>query len=98
MEWDDIKQLANNNVTLLYLAKTVGYKAALTAADGGNARSDDVYRIKRIFVDGSCDMHQFQQSLADRRYHVCSHAPRVTHGHSPYPCQSGLPRPANWRQ
>jgi len=84
--------------TLVNLARTAGYKAVLTAEDGGNTQGEDVYRIKRIFIDGGCDIHQFQQSLTDHRYHVCSHAPRVTHGHSPYPYQSGLPEPANWRQ
>lgn len=71
------------NDTLIELAKDAGYTALLSAADGANQPGDDVLRIKRIFVDGSCELAQFKQLLKDFRYAPCTQGKWVTRGHLP---------------
>jgi len=70
------------NDELMRLAVDAGYRALLTAEDGLNARGGDVLRIKRAFVDGSCGLDEFAQTVADGRYRVCSRDRAPTSGAS----------------
>jgi len=72
------------NERLIKLAKKVGYKAALTVDDGANVQGGDLFKIKRVFVDGACDMKDFEQVLKDMKYHVCQKHSRPSIGHLPY--------------
>ena len=68
---------------LVQLARDVGYRALLTAEDGTNSPGDDVLRIKRVFVDGACDMASFRRLLREPAYRPCQTSGRSTHGHMP---------------
>jgi peptidoglycan/xylan/chitin deacetylase (PgdA/CDA1 family) len=68
---------------MVQLAKDAGYRALLTAEDGGNAAGDDVFHIKRVFIDGACDMASFRRILNEPAYQPCQTSGRSTHGHSP---------------
>jgi len=59
------------NGRLLDVAREAGYEALLTTEDGANVPGDDVFRIKRIFVDGACDMEVFARILTDHKYYRC---------------------------
>lgn len=72
------------NDTLKKIAKKVGYKAAMTVNDGANVQGEDVFEIKRVFVDGACNMRDFEQILKDAQYHVCQKHSRPSIGHLPY--------------
>ena len=67
--------------TLIGLAQQAGYTALLTTEPGVNRRGDDVLRIRRTFVDGSCDLLTFRRTVATGREHVCQ--TRNTQGRSP---------------
>jgi peptidoglycan/xylan/chitin deacetylase (PgdA/CDA1 family) len=62
------------NATLIDLAKEAGYEALLTADDGTNGYRDDIFHIKRVFVDGACDMNAFVRALKHARYVACQTA------------------------
>lgn len=66
------------NEELVKIAKDAGYEAVLTVEDGANRHGDDVFRIKRIFIDGACDLEAFAQTLRDYRYHACRTKMRTT--------------------
>jgi len=68
---------------MVRMAKEAGYRALLTAEDGANAPGDDVFHIKRVFVDGACDMASFRRLLKEPAYRPCQTSGRSTHGHSP---------------
>jgi peptidoglycan/xylan/chitin deacetylase (PgdA/CDA1 family) len=68
---------------MLQLAKEAGYRAVLTAEDGVNAPGGDVFRIRRVFVDGACDMEAFRRVLSEPAYRPCQTSGRSTHGHLP---------------
>lgn len=70
---------------LVRLAKAAGYEALLTAEEGANRAGGDVLRIKRLFVDGACELAVFTQSLSDHRYRVCQTQRPPTRGHLPQP-------------
>jgi peptidoglycan/xylan/chitin deacetylase (PgdA/CDA1 family) len=53
------------NDKLIEMAKDVGYEALFTTDDGANTRGDDVFRVKRLIIDGFCDMDIFKQGLQD---------------------------------
>ncbi len=57
------------NDTLIQIAKEVGYKALLTIDIGGNTQGGDIFRIKRVMVNGACDMEVFHQILQYPQYH-----------------------------
>ena len=57
---------------LVQLAVEAGYRALLTAEAGLNRPYGDVLRIKRTFIDGSCGIDQFAQTVVDGGYRVCS--------------------------
>jgi peptidoglycan/xylan/chitin deacetylase (PgdA/CDA1 family) len=59
------------NGSLVDVAREAGYEALLTTEEGANVPGDDVFRIKRIFVDGACDMEVFAKTLTDHRYYRC---------------------------
>ena len=59
------------NEKLIAIAKEAGYEALLTVEDGVNTQGGDVYGIKRIVIDGACDMATFQRTLRDYKHHVC---------------------------
>ena len=68
---------------MVRLAREVGYRALLTAEDGGNAAGDSVFHIKRVFVDGACDMASFRRILVEPAYRPCQTGGRPTFGHTP---------------
>jgi peptidoglycan/xylan/chitin deacetylase (PgdA/CDA1 family) len=68
---------------LVRMAKEAGYRALLTAEDGANAPGDDVFHIKRVFVDGACDLASFRRLLKEPAYRPCQTSGRSTHGHMP---------------
>ncbi|RHX86892.1 polysaccharide deacetylase family protein [Leptospira stimsonii] len=72
------------NETLVQLAKRSGYKALLTTEDGANVPGDDPFHVKRIFIDGKCDLATFVEQLENPRYIVCQKTQKSTQGNSPY--------------
>ena len=60
------------NDTLISLAREAGYQTTLTTDPGANRRGDDPFRIKRMFVDGSCTTAQFAELLQIQRYPACA--------------------------
>lgn len=68
------------NEALVRLAVGAGYRALLTAEAGLNGPRGDVLRIKRTFVDGSCGLNDFEQTVVDGRYRVCNHRHLPTDG------------------
>jgi peptidoglycan/xylan/chitin deacetylase (PgdA/CDA1 family) len=73
------------NDALTQMAIEAGYEAILTTDEGLNKAGGDEHRIRRIFVDGACDIAQFERQLRDGRYHVCQTSSAPTRGNSPYP-------------
>ncbi|EMJ96031.1 polysaccharide deacetylase family protein [Leptospira alstonii] len=72
------------NDQLIDLAQQSGYKAILTTEDGTNLPGGDPLRIKRVFIDGKCDLESFIQQLENPRYIVCQKSQKPTKGNSPY--------------
>jgi peptidoglycan/xylan/chitin deacetylase (PgdA/CDA1 family) len=68
---------------MVELARDVGYRALLTAEDGGNTPGGDVLRIRRVFVDGACDLASFRRILVEPAYRPCQASGRATFGHTP---------------
>ena len=73
------------NDRLVEMAKQVGYEGLLTAEDGANGSGDDAYQIRRLFVDGACDLNAFIRLINSHRYEPCAQSAWVTRGHSPAP-------------
>jgi peptidoglycan/xylan/chitin deacetylase (PgdA/CDA1 family) len=76
------------NERLIALAREAGYEAILTTDDGPNRVGDDPLRIRRVNVDGSCDLASFASILEEPRYRSCAAqgGPGVRRQlHSPYP-------------
>lgn len=71
------------NDQLVEMAKQAGYEALLTAEDGANGPGDDIHRIKRLFVDGACDLNAFIRLITSYRYESCARGAWITRGHSP---------------
>jgi peptidoglycan/xylan/chitin deacetylase (PgdA/CDA1 family) len=71
------------NDTLVSLAQEAGYSGLLTAESGLNRPGDDVLRIKRTFVDGSCDMLTFRRTVTTGQYYVCQANARAAARRSP---------------
>ena len=65
------------------LAQEAGYEALLTAEAGPNSQGGDPLRIKRVFVDGACDLTTFEDSVRHSTYHICQKKGRSTLGHLP---------------
>jgi len=64
------------NDTLIQIAKEVGYKALLTIDVGGNTQGGDIFRIKRVVVNGACNMSVFENILqSPHQFHGCSNHP-----------------------
>ncbi|WP_426496472.1 polysaccharide deacetylase family protein [Leptospira borgpetersenii serovar Ballum] len=72
------------NDKLVQLAVQSGYKAILTTEDGTNLPGGDPLRIKRVFIDGKCDLTSFIKQLENPRYIVCQKSKKPTQGNSPY--------------
>lgn len=68
---------------MVEMARSAGYEALLTAEAGSNRRGGDIFRIRRIFVDGACGLEVFKQTLRDHQYQVCQAKGRPTLGHLP---------------
>jgi len=60
------------NDALLEIAREAGYRVTLTTEPGGVRRGDDRFRLKRLFVDGSCTRGQFAELLDTQRYPACA--------------------------
>jgi peptidoglycan/xylan/chitin deacetylase (PgdA/CDA1 family) len=71
------------NDTLVSLAQEAGYTGLLTAESGLNRPGDDVLRIKRTFVDGSCDMLTFRRTVTTGQYYICQVNARSAQRRSP---------------
>jgi len=71
------------NDRLIEMAKKAGYQALLTAEEGANGPGDDVFRIKRLFVDGACDLPAFARLIETHRYEPCTKGAWITRGHLP---------------
>ena len=69
--------------SLIVLAQNAGYSALLTAEEGLNHAGDDVYRIRRTFIDGACDFSAFVSALETGSYTSCQASGRVTRGNMP---------------
>lgn len=72
------------NDTLVKIAIQAGYKAILTTEDGVNQPGTNPFAIKRIFIDGKCDLDTFIEQLENPRYIVCQKTQKSTQGNSPY--------------
>jgi peptidoglycan/xylan/chitin deacetylase (PgdA/CDA1 family) len=59
------------NEKLVELAKEFGYEALMTIDPGTNMPGDDVFRIKRLFVDGACPIDKFAWMLRTNTQVVC---------------------------
>jgi peptidoglycan/xylan/chitin deacetylase (PgdA/CDA1 family) len=57
--------------TLIQLAQQAGYRALFTADTGANHPGGDPLRMRRITVHGGCDLHVFEQMLADGVFRNC---------------------------
>ena len=51
------------NQILLDSAKQAGYEGTMTIDEGPNNPGDDPFKIKRLFVDGNCNVGQFAHLL-----------------------------------
>jgi len=60
---------------LAALAEAAGYRALFTLDDGANAPGDDPARIRRLLVDGTCDLAAFRRQLAEHRHSHCPAGP-----------------------
>ena len=61
------------NEEMLQMAKDAGYKALLTIENGKpNEVGGDVFRIKRVSINGACDMKIFVVQLADATKRDCA--------------------------
>jgi len=65
--------------------KRQGYEALLTIEPGFNTVGGNLAEIRRIQVDGACDMATFEQMLRDGRMAICGPGRRGQFAHSPYP-------------
>jgi len=62
------------NEHMLYLAKQAGYKGSMMAwGNGGNHPGDDPFQIKRILVDGECNIDEFRQLIENLNSVKCTH-------------------------
>lgn len=68
---------------MVRLAQEAGYEALLTAEAGPCRPGGDSLRIKRVFVDGACNLAAFEDSVRHSAYHVCQKKSRPTLGHLP---------------
>ncbi len=59
------------NDVLIHLAEQAGYQALLTIDEGINRPGNDLMRIHRTMINGTCDIEAFKQSLVDGSYN-CS--------------------------
>lgn len=60
------------NQTLLDIAKIAGYKATITIDEGVNFPGDDPFKIKRLFIDGNCDLAHFIKTLVIGATNKCT--------------------------
>ncbi|EKT86510.1 polysaccharide deacetylase [Leptospira santarosai serovar Shermani str. LT 821] len=72
------------NDKLIRLAVQSGYKAILTTEEGSNLPGGDSLKIKRVFIDGTCDLTSFIKQLENPKYIVCQKSKKPTQGNSPY--------------
>lgn len=60
------------NKELIAIAQEAGYQALLTAWQKPNHPGEDIFQIKRLFVDGSCDFEAFKSMLKEGRSYNCN--------------------------
>ncbi len=60
------------NERLIKIAKKAGYQALLTTWQEPSRRGDDIYQVKRLYVDGSCSMEIFKRILAEGKPYNCN--------------------------
>ncbi len=60
------------NEELIQIAQKVGYKALLTVDHGLNIRRGNIFKIKRAFINGDCDMYVFKETLKNGKSYLCS--------------------------
>lgn len=59
------------NETLVRIATETGYQAMFTLQSGATRPGDNTREIPRVFVDGSCGLEGFQQTLREYRVVSC---------------------------
>jgi len=60
------------NQKLIQNAKLAGYEGTLTIEMGTNNPGDDPYKIKRLFIDGNCNIEHFIKILEHNISSLCS--------------------------
>ena len=60
------------NKMLIRMAKKAGYQALLTTWQEPNHKGDDIFQVKRLFIDGSCGMEEFKRMLAEGKPYNCN--------------------------
>jgi len=71
------------NDALIAVVRDAGYEGALTTNPGANRRGDDPFRLKRLYVDGSCTIGQFAELLETQRYPACASGQTPPTGSTP---------------
>jgi peptidoglycan/xylan/chitin deacetylase (PgdA/CDA1 family) len=71
------------NDALVGLAQEAGYTALMTTESGLNRRGDDVFRVRRTVVDGSCDLLTFRRTVTTGQAYVCQARSRSVQSRSP---------------
>jgi len=59
------------NAELIRMAKKAGYKGTTTTDEGVNKPGDNPFAIKRLFVDGSCNLEQFARMMKTKTTTIC---------------------------
>ena len=66
------------NETLIRMAIEADYQALFTVLDGATRTGDGTQKIRRLFINWSCGLEGFQQSLHEYREVSCQDAGLVT--------------------
>ena len=59
------------NEALIRMATETGYEALFTILEGVTRQGDDTLEIRRLFINGSCGLEGFQQTLREYREVSC---------------------------
>ena len=59
------------NETLIQMATAADYQALFTILEGATHQGDNTLKIRRVFVNGSCGLEGFQQTLREYREVSC---------------------------
>lgn len=59
------------NENLIQIAKKAGYQGLLTVDQGVNVRHGNIYKIKRVFINGACGLDIFKRVLKKPKSYLC---------------------------